>query len=399
MKGFETAFVQRTADATLLADLAATHAAFFEGDPGKAQPRGIIRDSWLRVRRAGLSPAYGGLPDEHTDQPRFRAAAEPVGAGVISGLLPLLRSQLEPLLDDDETLLVVTDDAGTVVARYGGRTITHRADTLGFAPGSSWTEKAVGTNAIGIALTTGAPVHVHAAEHFCFSHHEWSCAAAPVRDPRNGKPLGVIDLSFRATEAHPTAIALAVSLARQSELALRDAHRRSLRRLRDQLSMKPTAGSWLLVDSWGWVADASTPFPTERLTLPEQITDAVMVDGVGLMRSQPVDGGWLLRDAPASVGGGSGIRVRLGENRCQVIVRSDGHEWTHVLVGRRAAIVRALVEAPEGMSSQQLSTAVYGTPTSEVAVRAEVHRIRREVGGLISTRPYRLAEGVTVTRR
>lgn len=74
MKGFETAFVRRTADATLLADLAATHEAFFEGDPGKARPRSIIRDSWLRVRRIGLSPALGGLP---TSTPTCRASAPP----------------------------------------------------------------------------------------------------------------------------------------------------------------------------------------------------------------------------------------------------------------------------------------------------------------------------------
>lgn len=316
----------------------------------------------------------------------------------MGGLLPLLRSQLEPLLADDETLLVLTDDAGTVLAREGGRTITRLADTLGFAPGSSWTEQAVGTNAIGTSLAMDTPVHVHAAEHFCLSHHVWSCAAAPVHDPRNGRTLGVIDLSFRAAQAHPTAIALAVSLARQAELALRDAHRRSLRRLRDQLTTAPTDSAWVLVDSWGWVADAAHPLQAERVTMPEQVEDAVMVAGIGVMRAQPVDGGWLLREQSAA-GSAAGIRVRLGQNRCEVLVRSDGHEWTHVFVGRRAAIVRALAEAREGMSSQQLSTAVYGTPTSEVAVRAEVHRIRREVGGLISTRPYRLARGVTVTRR
>lgn len=397
MKGFETAFVRKTADADLLEALRDTHTAFFQGRTPRTPPREIIRESWLRVRRHGLSPAAGGLPDEHTAHPRFQAAAEPNQPEVIAGLMPLLRSQLEPLLDDDETLLVLTDAAGTVVARVGGPTITVRADELGFSPGYSWAEKYVGTNAIGTAVATGGPVHVHAAEHFCFSHHEWSCAAAPVRDPRNGRMLGIVNLSFRAEQAHPTAIALAVALARQSELALRDAHRRSLRRLHSQLTAPPESGAWVLVDSWGWIADASAPLPTERLTLPAHVHEAVMVDGMGVLHARAVDGGWLLTDAD-SAAPGDGIRIHLGDNRCEVVVSTGGHEWTHVLVGRRAAIVRALVEHPEGVTSRQLSEAVYGTGESEVAVRAEVRRIRREVGGLILAKPYRLADAVTVER-
>lgn len=397
MRGFETAFVQRTADEDLLASLRATHAAFFEGAKTPAAPRGIIRDSWVRVRRAGLTPAHGGLPEEYHAGGRFAGEVEPAQAGVISGLLPMFRSQLEPLLDDDETLLVLTDDAGTVVARAGGRTITRRADRLGFRPGSSWSERAVGTNAIGTALAAGAPVHVHAAEHFCFSHHEWSCAAAPVRDPRNGQMLGVLDLSFRADEAHPTAIALAVSLARQGELALRDAHRRSLRRLRDSLTARPAAGDWVLVDRWGWIADASAPLQAERLALPEVPDGGVLVDGIGAMEAVPVDGGLLLT-GDATAARGDGIVVRLGDARCEVVVAVGGHEWTHVLVGRRAAIVAALAAHPEGLTGLQLSERIYGNPDSEVTVRTEVHRIRREVGGLIATRPYRLSEQVVVAR-
>lgn len=48
------------------------------------------------------------------------------------------------------------------------------------------------------------------------------------------------------------------------------------------------------------------------------------------------------------------------------------------------------------MSSRQLSEAVYGDAGSEVAVRAEVRRIRRELGGLIQAKPYRLMDAVEI---
>lgn len=395
MRAFETAFLQRTADDELLAALTDSHRQFFEGTRAKAHTRDVIRESWLRVSRFGLTPAHGGLLEERVQGPRFSTEGEYANR-LLAGIFPILRSQLEPLLDDDETLLVLADETGTVIDRAGGRAITTRAESLGLTPGGSWAERAVGTNAIGTALFTGAPVHVHAAEHFCFSHHVWSCAAAPVRDPRSGRVQGVIDLSFRARQAHPTAVALAASLARQSELALRDAHRRSLGKLRDRLSTKPECGSWLLVDDWGWIADGSMHVPGERVTLPESPDAPAVVDGVGVMALERVPGGWLLLDSVKERS--EGISVILGNHRCEVVVTSNGHAWTHALVGRRAGIVRALAEHPAGLTAQQLSEAVYGERGSEVAVRAEIYRIRRETGELIATRPYRLGEGVEVVR-
>lgn len=58
--------------------------------------------------------------------------------------------------------------------------------------------------------------------------------------------------------------------------------------------------------------------------------------------------------------------------------------------------MRTLAEHPHGMSSRQLSEAVYCDAGSEVAVRAEVRRIRREVGGLIQAKPYRLMDAVEI---
>ena len=44
-----------------------------------------------------------------------------------------------------------------------------------------------------------------------------------------------------------------------------------------------------------------------------------------------------------------------------------------------------------------LSAAVYGDAEHVVTVRAEVSRLRRVIGALVATHPYRLADGVTLT--
>ena len=49
------------------------------------------------------------------------------------------------------------------------------------------------------------------------------------------------------------------------------------------------------------------------------------------------------------------------------------------------------------MTAARLSTALFGDEEHCVTVRAEVSRLRRVIGGLVSTNPYRLADGVTLS--
>lgn len=403
MRTFETAFGGADSGPGYRALLEAVHDAFLAGGRSPARPRPVIHESWTRVRRAGVSPAVGGLPGESPDVSVRDTQGEPVpepDRTPMARILPLLRRHLDPLLDDDRVLLVVSDERAGVLARYGGRTMTRHADEIGFRSGLAWSERTVGTNAIGTALVTGAPIAVHAAEHFCYAQQAWSCAAAPVLDPRSGRTLGAIDLSFLADDAHPSAVSLVSSLARQAELELRDAHRRGLDRLRRATTV-PGAGPWVLVDPWGWVADESTPGHRERLALPDAVIDgaSVLVEGLGVVEVSATPGGWLLATGSTRSHRGEqpSVLLRAGTTRCEVTVRSGGSTWTQVLTGRRAQIVACLAAAhPRGMNASELAVQVYGSDASATAVRAEVHRIRRTVGGLIETNPYRMADAVAL---
>src|SRR5699024_7683549 len=65
------------------------------------------------------------------------------------------------------------------------------------------------------------------------------------------------------------------------------------------------------------------------------------------------------------------------------------------LTPRRAQILAAITEAgPAGISASQLSRTLYGDADHLVTVRAEVSRLRRSIGALLATRPYRWAERV-----
>ena len=403
MVRYQTAFASTEAREDTADLLRRVHDAYMEGRPAPAAPREVIRRSWDRVRRAGVDPDAPAGEDDATERRAAHDGADSRDAATMRAVVTMLRPQLDPLLADGETLLAVSDSRAHILDRLGRGQILHGADDLGFRPGRSWSERSVGTNAIGTALAAGGPVHVHAAEHYCASQHRWSCAASPVRDPRTGQVVGVIDLSFRSSEASPTAVVLASSLCVQVELAMRDAHRRSLARLRSSVGSRPRGSRWVLVDGWGWVADAEGLSVPSRILLPDDPHDGILVDGLGPARLEPVPGGWLLvGDAPPSTldeGVGEHLEVELSATRCVVTVEVSGHTWTHVLLGRRADLVRALADHPLGMSGRELAVASYGRTDAETAVRAEVHRIRKEIGDLVLTRPYRLAEGVIVRRR
>ena len=65
------------------------------------------------------------------------------------------------------------------------------------------------------------------------------------------------------------------------------------------------------------------------------------------------------------------------------------------LTTRRADIVALLVEHPEGLNGDEIAYRLFGDDGKAATVRAEIHRIRRQLPGLIVGQPYRLADDVS----
>ena len=140
------------------------------------------------------------------------------------GVLDEVSRNLESLIADGDNILVVADARGRVLWRSGSASVLNHADRLGFIEGAHWGESAVGTNAIGTALASNRAVQVFSAEHYQRSHHPWTCAGAPIKDPRTGQVIGVVDVSGPAATVHPTTVALVDVVARLAESRLREQH-------------------------------------------------------------------------------------------------------------------------------------------------------------------------------
>jgi hypothetical protein len=110
-------------------------------------------------------------------------------------IMPLLRSHLIEPAKDAGLLAALGDEQGRLLWVEGERTVRNRAETMGFVPGSDWSEEVMGTSAPGLALRSGRPVQISKAEHFAPDVHSWSCSAVPVTHPLTGQVIGIIDVT------------------------------------------------------------------------------------------------------------------------------------------------------------------------------------------------------------
>lgn len=179
--------------------------------------RSVVADSWRRSARAGVGPD-GAASVELTDGDLGAYRAE----HPLARVMPLVRELMGPFAADGEHLLAVCDAHGRLLWVEGDPATRRRADRMNFVPGARWAETAVGTNAPGTAVAVDRPVQVFAAEHFIRRVQPWTCAAAPVHDPRTGRVLGAVDITGGDGLAHPHSLGFvqAVARAAESQLAL-----------------------------------------------------------------------------------------------------------------------------------------------------------------------------------
>lgn len=378
--------------------LKGVRAAALAGARPPAAPRPEIAESWRRMMAGGVHP-------DRDSRSRMLSAAETEErrqTSPLRELLPVLREGLLPSLDEALHIMVVADADGRLLWREGHSSILRNADRLGFGVGAHWDEAVVGTNGVGTALVTRRPVQVFSAEHFVSSHHDWTCAGAPVRDPRDGQLLGVLDVSGPLATMHPATLAWVSSVARLAERELRVRHLESLERLRAVAAplLARMPGRALALDANGWTAAVTGLAPTERIPLPKTFGPGrVWVPQLGDCLVEPLPGGWLVNITEARTGAGAAARVVLDLSRpgaWRATVYGAAGSWSQELSPRHAELLFLLAESPRGRSAAELAQELFGDPTRTVTVRAEISRVRRNLGGVLAHRPYRFAHDVEV---
>lgn len=372
---------------TYARELVRMHDAVIAGSRSALRPRALVSRSWNRVLGLGLRADDVNTRD-WLDPSEIGRRQE---ASPLREVVPDLRAVVGSLADASQLLLVVTDPEGVILWRSGTPAVRRRADALGFFEGADWTERRVGTNAIGTAIAEAAPVELLAGEHFEQGQHPWYCTATPVHDPRTGSLLGVIDVSGPALTLHPAIGALVETGRMLAESRLWRYHQERLERLRSAVLL---TGPSLVVDDHGWVAASHGVAVGSRVAVPVA-GHPVAVPGLGACVPERLAGGWLIR--PSSVDRTVSLELDLTRTP-QVRLSGGDADWRRTVTRRHAEVLVLLHRAGRaGMSAEALSNALYGDAEHVVTVRAEVSRLRRLLGALVETRPYRLSGDVRMT--
>jgi hypothetical protein len=362
--------------------------AVLSGGSVPAPPREVISESWRRSLAAKVDP------DSHPPTPVFNSdeLAEIRARHPLAAVLPLLRSTLVSLADEAVHVMIVTDAEGNILWREGSPAVRRQADPVGLFEGTRWSEtsmgtNAMGTNAMGTTLVVDAPVEVHSAEHLVHTYHDWTCAAAPVHDPDTGVILGAIDVTGPWHTMHPALLSLVTVTAQLTEGQLRARMSAADERLRAKYAPqldRLRGESGALLTPTGRVLDAQ---PAHRW--PEWIDVAAgrveLADGNQAL-VEPLPEGYLRRvPRPRRRRPALCLRLLAGSHPTASL---DGRPLA--LTTRRAELLALLVLHPEGLTAEQLALHLYGEAGNPTTIRAEIHRLRSRLDGVVETKPYRL---------
>ncbi len=177
--------------------------------------RSEIYDSWKRCKSYGVDPMNGRGNDIYKVPIKLKIEEN---AELILVTRPIMESVYNIVAGSGFAIMLV-DKEGYIIHIIGDKHIMKRADELNFVKGALWTEKAVGTNAIGTALYLDKPVQTIGAEHFGVNQHSWTCSGAPIHDSE-GNIIGCINMSGNCYDAHSHTLGIVMAAAKSIEKQL-----------------------------------------------------------------------------------------------------------------------------------------------------------------------------------
>jgi hypothetical protein len=368
--------------------------AFQAGKDVGGRVRAVVKRSWARSADAGIDPtghlARIVVDESEIDERWSRHPLYPV--------LPMLRDLLSGATSESSHMLAISDARGILMWIEGHERVIEATHDMHFVCGADWSESGAGTNALGTAIAVDHPVQIFSAEHFNRIVHPWQCSGAPIHDPATGEILGVVDLTGHLRSAHPHTLALVTAAAGMAEAYLRHDQLRRDAVLREAYLERiagvtqPTAlvrpsGHVIAAVPHGWLnAGVGAPHAGGELALADGTTaDVEALDGLDAFVV------WGRRTGERQPRAPAGVRLELLGDRPRILLRGGPLE----LSARHAEILAVLMLVGRGMTAEELTLEVYGEAGKQVTLRAELSRLRRDLGGLLGTRPYTLAAPVT----
>ncbi len=222
-----------------IAEMTELWAQFVFEDKLSPEIRTPIAESWKKCKTAGVNPSGG--EGRHIDDAVLASAREEHRL-FLDVAVPIMHEMYE-LINSTQFLIVLTDGVGYLLEIIGPPEMIARCNDMRFIPGAMWSNLEVGTNAISVALDYDIPIQMVGPEHYCISHHTWTCSASPIHNP-NGEIIGCINLSGDYKDVHPHTLALVQEAARNIEAQIQHIYNAQMM----QALLNSSVDSMLLLD-------------------------------------------------------------------------------------------------------------------------------------------------------
>ncbi|ENO87227.1 sigma-54-dependent Fis family transcriptional regulator [Thauera linaloolentis] len=163
-----------------------------------------LHASWARSRGFGLRPE-DALSDALVSPADLRDRLE-ANARLLTFSRPVIENLFRQI-DCPSSTLLLTDCDGLILSAIGDTGFLDRATRVALCPGAEWSEAAMGTNAIGTALTTRQAITIDGSQHYLSRNRFLTCIATPIFSPTGGI-AGILDVSTdtRANLSHADAL-------------------------------------------------------------------------------------------------------------------------------------------------------------------------------------------------
>lgn len=178
-----------------------------------------ILASHSRAKQYGINPSVFCNPEHvHLSTHELKLRCEQN-----KEFLEVAKAQIEELyrfVAGAGFVATIVEKDGYILEAIGDEPLIEHLRSANCCPGYRWTEKDVGTGSISLAMARKIPVQINDDEHYSKRGYGHTCSAAPVFD-KNGKLMGVISISGKASLVHPHTLCMLITAARAIENQIR----------------------------------------------------------------------------------------------------------------------------------------------------------------------------------
>ncbi|MCR4441801.1 MAG: sigma 54-interacting transcriptional regulator [Peptococcaceae bacterium] len=177
--------------------------------------RSCILASWQRCKVLNVNPLGGESQSVLTREELYTRLEEK--SVIINTSVPYIKN-IYKIVKGSGFVVFLCDEKANILYILGDKEELEEL-RLGtnFKTGSNWSEKNVGTTAVGVVLAEGKVIQIKGDEHYCLRQKKWTSSAVPIRDPR-GNITAVLSIMGSSEKVYSHTLGMLVA----AELAIRN---------------------------------------------------------------------------------------------------------------------------------------------------------------------------------